>query len=1272
MKIAKLISLVVFCIMQVNVIFCQMVTKNERIIWNTIPDSILLSSGLFNNSSFDENYNTLVFTNRYSLPKHNYNVSFSNIEYTAAEAQEISFLEQRGVVLTDSIQYTFHPSLQKNTNLINANIAILPYISRNGNIQRIISYSVIFTPTTPYTADNTTRKSTNPYPAHSVLSSGKWYKLTIANTGIHKISGSDLVAQNIDITNLAISNLRIYGNGGNALSEKNTDFEYNDLIENAIYVKDNNNNGLFDTNDYILFYAQAANIWKYNNSSKLFEYQVHPYSKYNYYFLSISGNNNSPKRISTFDFQESTTENILSYTYCATIHNDITNTHQSGRIWVGEKFSSAVSSRSFSFSIPNTIQGANTGIKYALSSVSNTNSSFKVSINGASQNHYFSQGNRYMYQGVIRNIQLGSSGKCNIEISYSFNESMAAGYLDYIEINAPSALSFTESQTPFRHISQNDSSCFYQFQLGNSSQKVRVWNIGNPCNVYELSTTLNNNISTFTDSCLQYGQWVAFDGSSFYSPTAISAIDNQDLHGMPQADYIIVAPEIFLSQAERLAQLHRLYNGLDVAVITPQKIYNEFSSGKQDAMAIRRFLKMLYDRALTDNNLKMPRYLLLFGKAIYDNKNITNTDIPFVVSYQSETSFDTEGSSFTSDDMFGYLGDWETGSIYESIDVGIGRFPVKTTNEAKTMVDKVEYYLTKKDLQEVNYRGDWRNYITFLADDADPGSENDVYFITSSEKTTQLINQTYPLFNVEKIYADAYVQQSSAIGSFYPEAKNALTKRINNGCLLLNYVGHGSIQYIGTERYMEKNDIASYSNKYQLPFFVASTCSFGKYDIIDDICGAESFVLAPNGGGIAITAAVRPIGHSETFDTKVCLYALDKNNSIGDAFRIAKNEACMTHSMQLLGDPAIKLSLPENQIVVTAINNKPTTDNNADTATVLTRVVVEGEIRNNSNNIISDFSGQIYSTVFDRFVTYKTLANDNEDTEMEFSQQKNILYKGRDSVINGKFSYSFIVPKDVVFQYDYGKLSHYANSYTEDATGSYSNILFGGFNQDIDIVESRPGIRLFMNDSLFVSGGTTNQNPTIYAILYDTLGINAVGSGIGHDITAVLDGNSNRIMVLNDYYETDATNPHKGYVSYPLQNLENGLHQITLKAWNIYNYSASATIVFNVVDNQIFHIGNFYAYPNPANWQTTFRLEHNQPDQITGIEIQIYSTMGQLVKTLYPPVVEGSYAMPEVVWDFTSDSGYKVANGMYLARIIITTSDNQKHSVSTKIMHNDR
>ena len=683
MKITKHTSLFIFLITLVNVILCQNVTKKERIFWNPIPDTISVFYPLFNKQCYDEDYNAPVYVNSYTFPKKVYSIHFSNITYENITSQEKLFLNKKGICLTDTIKYKVYLSSAIENKIT---LAILPYILKDGEIKRITSYFANFETKDLSQQDSKNKKNSNTYPSNSILSTGSWYKVGINSTGIYRITPNDILSKEKNISSIPISQIAVYGNGGGALSENNNNIEYNDLIENAIYIKDDNNNGLFDNNDYLLFYGQAADIWKYNHVTSRFEYQVHPYSKYNFYYLTISFK--GTKRITPISISSTSNDKISSYTYCTTIHNDQTNTHKSGRIWVGEKFSNSMPLRYFSIPIPNAVPETEVDVRYALASISSTNSSFSVSINGTNQTHQHTPGYRYPYQGY--SVKVPSTDKCDIEIRYSFRESMATGYLDFIDINANSNLLFSSGQMPFRNtqnIGVNNTSLF---EISNSTPAVRVWNVSDPCNAYEVFTYYINNKTIFADSTTKIGEFIAFDDNSFLSPTSIISLTNQNLHGLSQQDYIIVAPTTFLDEAERLAQLHRLYNGLNVTVVTPEQIYNEFSSGKQDAMAIRRFMKMFYDRALSNNVLSAPRYLLLFGKAVYDNKNITNTDVPYIVSYQSETSFDDDGASYTSDDMFGYLDNWETGSVYESIDIGIGRFPVKTQSEAKIMVDKVE------------------------------------------------------------------------------------------------------------------------------------------------------------------------------------------------------------------------------------------------------------------------------------------------------------------------------------------------------------------------------------------------------------------------------------------------------------------------------------------------------------------------------------------------------------------------------------------------------
>ena len=648
------------------------------------------------------------------------------------------------------------------------------------------------------------------------------------------------------------------------------------------------------------------------------------------------------------------------------------------------------------------------------------------------------------------------------------------------------------------------------------------------------------------------------------------------------------------------------------------------------------------------------------GKGTYDNRNLLGNSLPTVVTYETAYSFDEDGMSYSSDDMMGYLGENARGGSSDTLNVGVGRLPAKNLSEATHLVDKIEGYLTRRDLADDRQRGDWRNYVALLADDADPGKPYDSAFAHSSEVVARSINDAHPHINIDKLYADSYHQSSGAIGSYYPDLNNALRQRMNNGCLLINYIGHGSTNYLGTERYMEFSDIASYSNTDRLPLFVTSTCSYGRYDNLDGLCGSEACILAP-AAFIGVVSSSRPISHTERFNNDVVRFALDPRYTIGDALRMAKNRtSTVSPCINLIGDPALHLSQPENRVVVTQINRQPVTEGVDDTATVLSRVTISGEIQDTSGQRIDDFEGTLYPIVFDRTVITKTLANDNPGTEVSFTQQKNIIYRGSHPVSEGQFEYSFIVPKDVAYQYDYAKLSHYARSAYDHATGCYSRLLLGGMNDTADISTLAPTIQLFIGDTHFRSGGLTDNNPTLIALLCDSAGINA-GAGLGHDITAVLDDNPGSLVVLNDLFQPDLAQVGSGTVVYSFRDLDPGKHTLTLKAWNIYGISASATINFTVRNADTLNISDLHCWPNPASGSARFMLEVNNSARVATAELQIFNSYGQIVATQTPPLSADSYVVGPVVWDLGA-----VPPGLYLARIIVTDSDGTVQQRTTK------
>ena len=1100
------------------------------------------------------------------------------------------------------------------------------------------------------------------YADHSLLSAGVWYKIPVADAGVYKISTNEIAA----LQGVACSDIAMFGDAGGMLSPNNTMLYTDDMVPTAIEVVDVNQNGVFENGDYILFYGEGANVWRYNKSSHRFEYRMHAYANNNYYYLTTTSTTNTSLRIAQQDGIEQPpfVYEINSHTGVALIHEDKINVFSGGRTWVDNKLSNSYNQRTCNFTFPTTDREVLA--RYGLANVSSSSATFSVSANnsGTTQTHRLNSGEDYQtLYGSFSN----PGENLTITFTYSPQEINAAGYFDYIELNGAQRLQYIGGQCYFRNQQLQLDGEVCPFYFSGNSFGLKIWDVTNPCQPDARSIAdADDNRHYFTASTDQARTFIAFTDADALVPTGITNIDNQDIHGATAPDYVIVTHANYLSQANNLADLHRQHDGMKVLVVTQEQVFNEFSSGRPDPVAIRRMLRCLRHKSTDDTPL--PRYLLLFGKGTYDNRDIMQAHQTTVVTYQTANSFDDESNVYPSDDIYGYLDDYAVGDFEGTMSVGIGRLPAKSAAEASHMVDKISRYINRNDLTNSSVRGDWRNYVALLADDADPSCPYDSVFTSDSEITARSIKSLYPHFNIDRIYADAFTQQSGADGSYYPDVNNALRQRINYGCLLLNYIGHGSSNYIGTERYMEFPDIEKYTNTDQLTFFVTSTCSFGRYDHLQDICGAEAFLLA-EAAGIGIVSASRPIHHTQRFNTSLCLYALNPDNSIGDALCLAKNESSTSHSIALLGDPALHLSVPRNEVRVTHINQRPVDPMVTDSAKVLSRVTVEGDILAPDGSVLNDFNGTIYPIVFDREVKCRTLANDNDSTEVDFVQQKNILYKGRDNVTNGHFSYSFIIPRDVAYSYDYAKLSHYATNNVDDATGQYGNIMFGGFNDDLVITEFHPTVQLFINDTNFRNGGLTNETPTLYARLSDSVGINAAGCGLGHDITAIIDGNPYSTVTLNDFFEPDINDSRQGEVRYTLGKLDEGMHTLTVKCWNIFNYSGSATISFLVSNDRTAQIGLFTSAPNPAHDRTTIRIEHNLPDQIASATLIIFDIRGrQLLHTNITPS-DGAYNLI-YPWNFTTSDGTLLPKGIYIARCILTTTDGQTLSQNTKIVRN--
>ena len=1130
----------------------------------------------------------------------------------------------------------------------------------------------------------------------SVLASGAWYKIGVTKDGVYKIDKTFLTNLGLDVANTDPRNIRIYGNGGKLMPEKNAAFRFDDLNENAISVV-GENDGVFDAGDYILFYGQSTDTWKRVAGSKMpFDHQIHYFSDTSFYF--ITADLGTGKRItSQSSLSNSPNTTTSKQDYYGFHEQNTTNLVKSGREFYGEKFD-LTTTYSFSFLIPDAAIGDSVYVNASVLGRSDAAtvgpSSFGVNFNSNSFNFTCPATNVNSYLADVGYLGEDSKGailnSTFLSVSVSKLTANATGWLDNIVYNARRNLIFNQTQFDFRDMKTVvGPNTFAKYILTNNNAiSPTIWDVTNPFDIKEQQYNVSANILDFTATSDSLKQFTIFTPTQAFTPKGYGSIPNQNLHGIQQADFVIVTHPSFLAEAQRIANIHQLYDTLTYAIATTQEVYNEFSSGTPDIGGIRDFVKMLYKRP-TDPN-EATKYLLLLGDASYKNKDINlSGNTALIPAY--ETAISTSyTNSFITDDYFAMMdnneGDLLSGGP-DLVDIGVGRFPVKNKAEAIAVTNKVEnYYKLNYGFNpnaiesscvtaENDYpQGDWRNWVCFVADDEDSNEH--------INQANNLANKTYngnKYYNVDKIFIDAYVQESTPGGSRYPLAVEDLERRIEKGALILNYTGHGGELGLAEERIVDVPQILNWKNKNNMPLFVTATCEFSRFDDPDRTSAGEYCLLNENGGAIGLMTTVRLAfsGLNYILNDKFYNHALSpmpngKMPHIGDLYRLTKRDLAPGNSQYMnfviLGDPALKLAYPQQRVFTSTINSQSVTTTSIDTLSALSLLSITGYVGDANGNKLTNFNGIVYPTVFDKAVTVTTVANDASSNPLPFLLQKNIIYKGKSEVINGDFTFSFLVPKDISYNYGIGKISYYAHNGVNDANGYYDKIVIGGSNPNAISDNQGPSISLFMNDEKFVSGGVTNENPKVYAKISDISGINTIGAGIGHDIVAILDENTKDAIILNDYYVSDLNTYQSGKIRYPLNELPEGNHTLTLKVWDVQNNSSSSYtdfVVANQADLALTHILN---YPNPFTTKTKFFIEHNQCCVSLKVLIQIYTITGKVVKSINQTINNEGFRLDGIEWDGKDEFGDKLARGVYIYKVSVTDGSKKKADKIEKLV----
>jgi hypothetical protein len=1143
-----------------------------------------------------------------------------------------------------------------------------------GQYEKLVSFGLSISYQDGKRMNSSLSAQSQTYASSSVLAQGDWYKIGVTRDGIYKLTPAFLRSMGIDVEAINPQNIRIYGNGGRQLPYLAGASRRDDLAENAIYVAGESDNVL-NENDYVLFYGESPNTWQ-PDTDNVFHHNVHQFSDTTYYFLTIGAT--AGKRISVQGSAAGANVTVSSFDDYAYHENDLVNLLKTGREWYGESFE-VVSSYTIPFSFPNIDASSpalakvrlasrltSGAMHYYNTSIGSATMSFPVSGTSA---HYT---DTYAYIGE-GDLSFTPSGPFSVTVSKGINANNASAWLDYVEVNVRRLLSMSGDQMLFRDTRSVAAGNVAQYNLSNAGSNVTVWEVTDPANVKQQAASLNGNTLQFAAATDSLRSFIAFTGGSFLTPSSSGRVANQNLHALTIPDMIIVSHPSFLAQANTLADLHREKDTLDVLIVTPQEIYNEFSSGMQDASAIRNFVKMFYDRAASPAD--QPKYLLLFGDGSYDNKRRFNPNSNYIPTYESANST-SPISSFVSDDYFACLDDSEGNMIpSEFADIGVGRFPVRNTGEAQAVVNKVIRY-TEQDPNAMQNSsacaeqgsttvfGDWRNVVCFIADDEDYSA-----YISSAEQLATFIDTTYNNYNIDKIYMDAYQQVSTPGGQRYPDATDAFVKRVEKGALIVNYIGHGGEVGLAHERLLEISNINNWRNLPRLPLFLTATCEFSRYDDPERTSAGEYALLNPDGGAIAMLTTVRLVYNwdnialcTEFYNSAFQEQPDGKMPSLGDLMKIIKSDANGTsvngRKFALLGDPALTLAYPKHVVVTDSINGNAITSSSMDTLRALSLVKIAGHVRDKNGNVLNSYNGILHPTVFEKTSIISNLSNDGPGSSpvTPFKLQKNIIYKGKVSVTNGKFSFSFVVPKDISFQYGTGRISYYLQNGVEDGSGYCEQVIVGGSDAASINDNAGPEVQLYLNDSNFVQGGITNEDPDLFAKIKDGSGINTVGTGIGHDITAVLDENTEDAVVLNDYYEADLNSYKSGIVRYPFSELSEGTHKLSIRVWDVYNNSAQAYTEFVVSESAKLALSHVLNYPNPFTTKTQFYFEHNRCCDLMDVQIQIFTVSGKLVKTIQTLVNSEGFRSNPIEWDGKDDYGDQIGRGVYIYRVKVKSS----------------
>ncbi len=1148
--------------------------------------------------------------------------------------------------------------------------------------------------------------------SRSVLADGQFFKLAISETGMYRVDRTfleSLPGLDTAVGSIDPDQVRIFGNGGAPVPAHNSAPRIADLAENQVFVQ-GGGDGSFDAADAVWFYAQGPSGWQSReltdsrgrpildpNGEPIREWShyVHPFDSTNYYFLSIGG--------------------ATSQTYLQEDYPDVTGTDLlaeiQGRYFIDldEYMWGREGGHSGHTWVSTLIPGPGPGrvVFENLQLPGLTGGTLNYQIRAAIQSNPAAVLRYRDENTTLHSVNYGASSALSTStIARSgiaeFTQTVTAGQqisliadlddqtggptaaLDWVRIYYPKTLQ--ADQQPLRFNTPLAETGTFTFVLRGFTSPPIVLDVTQSGDYRWLGLSSRGGeywVQVTASSQDQSRELIAFMPDQVQTLEAATAcgsacrVTPQNLHGIQTwPDFVIITPKQFIEQSTALADRRRA-EGLTVEVVDVQQIYNEFSGGLQDVRGIRDYLKFLYDRSPDEERLL--RYVLLFGDGHFDYRNLdASATFPNLIPpFETEESWNPE-RSYTSDDYYGLLDDNEglwpfvrgtfggvEAHLNERVDVGVGRFTVHTEEEAQLMIDKIVNY------ESPNTYGQWRNRYLFLADDGPTGTsgqQNDRDLHTQNTDVVAVaVEKLAPDVNQHKVYALSYTREFLNTWRI-PKARQDLLSTIDEGVLVVNFSGHGGERALAQENLFTVEDSRSLRNYDRLPIFITATCSFGRWDLGNEQTGAEELLLNRNGGAIALLTTVRTVytsGDATTLNVGLNvalneeMFTREANQllpRLGDALRRTKNRRVgyegNNRKFNLLGDPTLRPGLPASRAVVTHIN-----ETQISTATgqmrALDRIELKGEIQRPDGSLDASFDGTVSLTVFDALrqvpIPREMLRH---MPQPYYEVREDLIWRGKTRVTGGQFVTRFVVPKDISYANQPGRVTLYAQGAASHVNGYSERFIVGGTSDEVTNDVDGPQIELYLGDETFTGGGLAPAQPQVFARIYDESGINTVGAGVGHEMLLVLDENEVDAINIGNLYESDEDSFQRGSVSYAFDEaLEPGPHTLRLRAWDVLNNSGETTLDFLVTDTEELVIRNVFNYPNPTTGPTRFVFEHNQiPGTPVKVHVRVYTLAGRPVRTLESEDLLSAGPM-QISWDGLDDDYARLTPGVYLYRL---------------------